>query len=86
MSIAGYLIKRGNTELRMPKSGEPGKGNAGPSIRYEGPVLTGQKSVEQEQRDDAIRATSHLVGESYSTVENYDPVLQAHCRLEPKLT
>jgi hypothetical protein len=64
MSIAGYLSSRYNPELRMPKTGESAS-NGGKdtqrdtlSVRYEGPVLTGEKSVEQ-QRDDVIRATSH---------------------------
>jgi hypothetical protein len=81
MSIAGYLSKRNTVELRMPKSDESGKPcNDGPAIRFEGPVMRGEKSVRQEQRDVAIRATSHR-GESYSTIEDYDPVLRAHCRL-----
>ena len=84
MSIAGYFSKRGYSELRMPKSGEPGNSsnssNDGPSIRSEGPVMSGEKSVEQQLRDDAIRVTPHL-GQSYSNVEDYDPVLRAHCRL-----
>jgi len=80
MSIAGYFSKRGYTELRMPKE----KDALG--IQFEGPVLTGEKSVEQQQRDivtsreAAVRATSPL-GESYKTVEDYDPVLRDHCRL-----
>lgn len=55
-------------------------------IQFEGPVLTGEKSVERQQRDvathreAAILATSHL-GESYKTLEDYDPALRAHCRL-----
>ena len=65
----------------MPKSDESGKpGNGGPAIRFEGPVMRGEKSVRQEQRDVAIRATSHQ-GESYGRMEDYDPVLRAHCRL-----
>ena len=70
MSIAGYLIKRGYTELRMPKH----------SIRSEGLVMSGEKSVEEQRRQDAIRATS-CGGESYKSVKDYDPVLRAHCRL-----
>jgi len=84
MSVAGYFGKRGN-ELRMPKSRgtqsdtqEDAKNDL--RIRYEGPVLNGEKSVEHQHRDDAIRASSHL-GESYKNVEDYDPVLRAHCRL-----
>jgi hypothetical protein len=49
MSIAGYFQKRTNP-LRMPTSRDS------TGIRYDGPVLTGRKSVEQAQRDDQIRA------------------------------
>jgi hypothetical protein len=73
MSIAGYFCKRGS-ELRMPKT-EDSLG-----IRYEGAVLTGEKSVEQRQRDDAIRAISHS-GESSKTVEDYLAALRAQGRL-----
>ena len=57
MSIAGYLSSRNKTELRMPKSGESAsnQGTDTLSIRYSGPVLTGEKSVEQQQRDDVTR-------------------------------
>ncbi|HEX4135259.1 MAG TPA: hypothetical protein VHY84_11660 [Bryobacteraceae bacterium] len=48
-------------------------------IRYEGAVLTGEKSVEQEQRDDAIRAISHP-GESSETLEDYSPIPRAQRR------
>jgi hypothetical protein len=74
MSIAGYFSKRGDTELRMPKEKDALR------IQFEGPVLTGEKSVEQQQRDAAIRATYPL-NESYKTVEDYDSVLRSHCRL-----
>ena len=83
MSIAGYFSKRGYTELRMPKPGDA-KGES--LIRCEGPVLNGEKSVEQQQRDvvhrreEAIRATTNT-GESYRATQDYDPVLRAHCRL-----
>jgi hypothetical protein len=64
MSIAGYLSSRYNPELRMPKSGEHASNRGDTqkdtlSIRYEGPVLTGEKSVEQRQRDVGIHATSY---------------------------
>lgn len=47
MSIAGYFQKR-TTELRMSGSPDPTR------ISYDGPVLTGHKSVEQAQADDQI--------------------------------
>jgi hypothetical protein len=64
MSVAGYLSSRYNPELRMPKSGEHASNRGDTqkdtlSIRYEGPVLTGEKSVEQRQRDVGIHATSY---------------------------
>ena len=49
-------------------------------ISYEGPVLTGERSVQHGQRDEDIRV-SDTTGESYKGVEDYDPVLRAH--LEP---
>jgi hypothetical protein len=88
MSIAGYLTSRNNTELRMPKSGVSSS-NRGKntqeknihddtqSIRYQGPVLTGEKSVEQGQRDDVIRAASHR-GNLYSRVVDRDLPLREH--------
>jgi hypothetical protein len=88
MSIAGYLSSRNNTELRMPKSGESastrGKDtqNDTLSIRYEGPVLTGEKSVEQQQRDDVIRATSHH-GDSHSKVVDCDTPRREHAPAIP---
>ena len=60
MSIAGYLSSRNNTELRMPKAdASPLKAKGWPPIRFEGPVLNGEKSVSQHQRDVAILAESH---------------------------
>jgi hypothetical protein len=56
MSIAGYFSKRDFKELRMPKPGESTETRDTLSILYEGAVLTGQKSVEQAQREDAIHA------------------------------
>jgi hypothetical protein len=77
MSIAGYFSKRGYTELRMPK---PGDAKNEPLTRFEGPVLNGEKSVEQRQGEAAVRTPSHP-GESYNATGDYDPVLRAHCRL-----
>jgi len=83
MSIAGYFSKRGYAELRMPK---PGDAKSEPLIRFEGPVMNGEKSVEQQQRDvvhcreAAVRATPNT-GVQYHATQDYDPVLRAHCRL-----
>jgi hypothetical protein len=89
MSIAGYLASRNNTELRMPKSGEPSSNRGENTIRYEGPVLTGEKSVEQEQRDDMIRPASHLhnkVGDRDPMLREYPPAIagKSVLPLEPK--
>jgi hypothetical protein len=75
MSIAGYFCKR-VTELRMPKSKDA---KSEPLIRFEGPVMSGHKSVEEQQRD--VVHHRETLDESYKTVEDYDPVLRAHCRL-----
>jgi hypothetical protein len=81
MCVAGYLAGKRFRELRMPKSGELGDAL---SIRSEGPVMRGQKSVEEQRRVDAIRAASSeepFGGKTYETVDDYDPVLRSHCRL-----
>jgi hypothetical protein len=73
MSIAGYLA-RPMTELRMPKKTE----KTDPlGISFEGPVLTGERSVQHRQRDEAIR-TFDTTGEAYKRTEDYDSVLRAH--------
>ena len=72
MSIAGYFGR--TRELRMSRK---------PSllgIGFEGEVLTGQKSVEEKQRHEAILATNP-VDEAYKDVEDYDPVLLYHTRV-----
>jgi hypothetical protein len=67
----------------MPKSGESSSSQGNNtnddtlSIRYDGPVLTGEKSVEQGQRDDVIRAASHR-GNLYSRVVDRDLPLREH--------
>jgi hypothetical protein len=84
MSISLYLSSsRRRAELKMPKLRSLDYLRAGnPPIHSEDPVMSGEKSVEYEQRLDAIRAMSHL-GESYRSVDDYDSVLLAHCRLLP---
>jgi hypothetical protein len=83
MSIAGYFAKGTVRELKMPKLRQFDKTRSDdPPIHSEDPVMSGEKSVEYQQRLDAILATSHL-GESYRSVDDYDPVLLAHCRLPP---
>jgi hypothetical protein len=56
----------------MPKSGGEEVG-----ARFDGSVLTGEKSVEERLAEDTVRAHE----EHYECVEDYDPVLRAHCRL-----
>jgi hypothetical protein len=65
MSIAGYL-SAGKTEVRTPK-----KGVDELDIRFEGAVANGEEAVREKKPGD----------EYYSTLEDYDPVLRAHCRL-----
>jgi hypothetical protein len=62
MSIFGYL-DRGPQELWMPAAKE---GAAGP--RFEGAVLTGQKSVEGRMREELRRGRGAYV---YGSVEKY---------------
>ena len=73
MSIAGYLAPH-ITELRMPKKTEK---TDTLGISFEGPVLTGERSVQHRQRDEAIR-TFDTTGEAYKRTQDYDPVLRAH--------
>jgi hypothetical protein len=65
MSIAGYL-RAGTTEVRMPKKGVDELG-----IRFEGVAANGERAVRETKPGD----------EHYDAVEDYDPVLRAHCRL-----
>lgn len=65
MSIAGYL-SAGATEVRMPKKGVDELG-----IRFEGVATNGEGAVREMKPGD----------EDYDAVEDYDPVLRAHCRL-----
>ena len=61
------------------------KGNDTIGIRSEGPVMTGQKSVEQRQYEDALLTSISKPDNKppfYRKVEDYDPVLRSHCRLE----
>jgi hypothetical protein len=74
MSVAGYL-SAGKPELRMTKKGGDALG-----IRFAGAVVTGEKTVDEQLKEHIV---SHTVPEHecYESVEDYDPVLQAHCRL-----
>jgi hypothetical protein len=49
----------------------------------DGAVLTGKKSVELARALEEARAAALAVrrGEEFARVEDYDPVLRAHCRL-----
>jgi hypothetical protein len=74
MSVAGYL-SAGKPELRMPKKGVDDLG-----VLFEGAVTTGEKTVGAQLSGDAAgRITPG--DEVYESVEDYDPVLRAHCRL-----
>ena len=72
MSISGYFAWR-SAELRMPKTVDS------LNIRFEGSVLTGWKSVEEERRGEAI-AAYNATRETYKNFEDYDPVLRSHTR------
>lgn len=78
MSVCGYFSK--GKETLMPK----GKDTVG--IRSEGPVMTGEKSVEQVRREDAIRSSISKPDaqkrQYCKSVQSYDPVLRFHCRLD----
>jgi hypothetical protein len=58
-------LSAGRPELRMPKKGTDELG-----IRFEGPDATGEENREVMPGD-----------QFYESVEDYDPVLRAHCRL-----
>jgi len=74
MSISCYFVPR-SAESRMPKTADS------LNISFEGSVLTGQKSVQEAQRDEAIAACNTVL-ESYQKIEDYDPVLRSHTRSE----
>jgi hypothetical protein len=77
MSVAGYL-SAGKPELRMAKKCGDKVG-----VRYEGIVVTGEKTVSEQLRADAVR--QKMSGEEYyESVEDYDPVLRSHCRTSPE--
>ena len=54
-----------------------------PGIRVDGEVLAGKKSVELARALEAVRAAKLQAGNrEWIRVEDYDPVLRAHCRLD----
>jgi hypothetical protein len=55
-------------------------GKDGLGIRVEGPVLAGEKSLEERRAEDVV-VTGGDGEEFYSGFEEYDPVLKSHCRL-----
>lgn len=57
----------------MPKTADP------LGISFKGSVLTGEKSVQQQQRHTAL-AGFDTNGESYKQTEYYDPILRFHLR------
>jgi hypothetical protein len=74
MSVLGYFGRRLG-ELRMPREAA--------GIRMNGEVLEGKKSVELARALAAIRAAKlPASGREGIRVEDYDPVLRAHCRLD----
>ena len=78
MSIAGYLVRRGPVwRLRPALRNDAGEDELG--IKVEGPVLAGEKSLEERRAEEAVRAGGEE-GEFYSELEDDDPVLKSHCR------
>ena len=63
-------------EARMPRESTDEVG-----IEYDGSVLRGEKSPEERRKEVGRARNKKRCGESYESVEDYDPVLQAHCRL-----
>jgi hypothetical protein len=78
MSVTGYFSK--STSLRL-KDGDlrpfyiPGQ-------RGFNEVLSGSLSVEEALGQDSM-ANASRTAPRYSSVEDYDPVLRAHCRIDP---
>jgi len=78
MSIAGYFVRRG-PEWRMRRDLRDDAGKDGLGIKVEGPVLRGERSLEERSVEEAV--VSGREGEEfYSAVGEYDPVLKSHCR------
>ena len=83
MSVFAYFERR-RGELRMPKKTDE------LGIRWEGPVLSGGKSVEVAIEQDAVRrmepgGLQYVDPGTVETVrlgEGMDAVLRAHCRLD----
>jgi hypothetical protein len=71
MSVAEYLGKPA-AELRLAEGDVAG--------RVEGAVLEGKLTVEEARAIEARRVGK--AGEAYESVEDYDPVLRSHCRLD----
>jgi hypothetical protein len=76
MSVSGYFGPKRAEDLRLKEGDVAGAGDS--------EVLNGRFSVEEAQ----ARAAQRVVrkGEKYGCVGNYDPVLRAHCRLDPART
>lgn len=74
MSVVGYLSGRGaSSRMRATAAEEVG-------ARFEGEVLSGEVSV----RERFAREAAGVVvpgADYYRDVEEYDAVLQAHCRV-----
>ncbi len=71
----------GTTQLRMPQSTPHVPDDLG--IRWQGPVLNGDQSVEQRRRESELEATRRSLLHPTDHVENCDPVLRFHYRLNP---
>ena len=87
MSVSGYFTKR-RPELRMPRR----KGRQPNGFLPEGPVMSGQISVNQAFARDKDAQAQHTVRTylktgigCYHSPEEYDPVLRAHLGMEEKV-
>jgi hypothetical protein len=76
MSIAGYFGRASHAGSIRSKRGEQPDGLG---IHTEGPVLQGEKTVEEVHATDAIGVGGED-REFYRGMADYDPVLRRHCR------
>ncbi len=83
MSIAGYFGRASHAGLIRLKRREQSDGLGIKSkliqINTEGPVLQGEKTLEEVHAAGAIRVGSEE-REFYRGMADYDPVLRSHCR------
>jgi hypothetical protein len=74
MSVVDFIAP-GGRDARMPRARA-----AGIDIRFEGRVLSGERTLTEQLTQDSARPLDQREA-GYRRVEDYDPVLRAHCRL-----